>query len=281
MCGGAAHEVLTVRTSLDQYELAAGVSEQGYRREWVRCSACGFHFSRYTRPPDGLDRLYERGYRSEKAVWRPGSAEEVFRRVIDLPPDQSETAQRIRWIKDEIEDLRSAELITLGSPPYRLADVGGASGVFAWSFQQDGQWVAHVIDPSDEADFIETSLHIPLMRRKYERGLFDQPLDLVSMVFVLEHLVDPDTALGDVRHDLNEYGLLYVEVPDVAAFHHKPPEDDIFNSTHLWMFDPVSLVKLLSRCAFEVLALKRRRTVRGHYSLATLSKPLASNRRSH
>lgn len=281
MCGAGMHEVLSVVKSPDQYELAAGVSDVGYRREWVRCSTCGFHYSRYTRPTNDLDRLYERGYRSEKATWRPGSAEEVFRRVVELPPDQSETVQRIQWVKSQINELSEADLIALGPTPHSMLDIGGASGVLAWSFQTDGDWISHVADPSDEADFIETSLRIPLARRRYEKGLFGRRFDLVSMVFVLEHLVDPGATLHDIAGDLTERGVLYVEVPDVAAFGHKPLDDDIFNSTHLWMFDPVSFVELLSRSAFEVLALRRCRTIRGHYSLAALATPVrARNPRS-
>ena len=95
--------------------------------------------------------------------------------------------------------------------------------------------------------------------------------DLISLVYTLEHLADPFEALRSAAEGLRPGGLLFVEVPDALAFRLKPGDDDIFNACHLWMFDPVSLAQLLARYGFELFALERTHTVRGHYGLMALA----------
>jgi len=38
------------------------------------------------------------------------------------------------------------------------------------------------------------------------------------------------------------------------------------------MFDPETLTRLLKECGFEILALKRLKTMRGHFALMALAK---------
>ena len=272
MCGGTAFETVCAYDRPDCYETAVGIGPEGYDRRWVRCRGCGFYASHYSRAPESLDRLYERAYRDAASAWRSGTTEEIFLRVAALPDDQSETRPRVRWIKNTLADLGQAGFFTPGRPPFRMLDIGGATGIFAYEFQRDDpDWRAHVVDPAEDGCFIETRLGIPYCRDPYRPGLFPEPFHLISLIFVLEHLLDPVAVLEAVRRDLAPNGALYVEVPDASAFRFKPTTDEIFNSCHLWMFDPTSLNRLLERCGFETLALRRIQTVRGHYALIALA----------
>lgn len=270
ICHSTNHQVILNYDQPDPYERRVGVTEDGYWRQWVRCTACGFHYSLYSRPNDLLDRLYETGYRDASASWRSVTAEETFHHVAALPDDKSESVFRTRWIKKRIEELMQAGLLRWNAPPYRMLDIGGATGIFAYKFQDD-QWQTHVVDPSREASFIESSLSISLIQKPYSPNLFGYPFELISMVFVLEHLLAPNEALLQAKKDLAEDGLLYIEVPDALAFRHKDPEDDIFNACHLWMFDPGAMIRLLDWCGLQVYTLFRTQTMRGHFSLMVLA----------
>lgn len=270
ICGSPMYQLVKSYDCPDPYERHAGVPDVGYWRQWVRCHGCGFHYARSSRPSEILDRLYETGYRSEHVPWRSGSTEETFDRVIALPDDKSETVVRIRWIKDRIYDLAEAGLVQWSTPPYQLLDIGGASGVFAHTFQ-DRTWQAHVTDPSSEATFIRNVLEIPLIQQPYQPGQFETSFQLVSMIFVLEHLREPEAILKQIKRDLAPDGLLYIEVPDAIAFQHKDLDDDIFNACHLWMFDPASLIQLLNRQEYHVFSLRRSKTFRNHFTLMILA----------
>ena len=262
----------------DQYEVAAGISKDGYYRRWVNCTGCGFYYSLYSRNSAVLDRLYTSAYRDKQSLWRQGSAEEVFERVVGLPKEESETKFRVEWIKKRINHAWNSGLVKREVPPYRLLDIGGATGVFSYEFQ-DKDWRSCVIDSDENGMFIESKLNVPFLQRKYAPNSFGFPFHLISMIFVLEHITDPVGLLQDLHYDMGPNSFLYIEVPDEASFKFKPPEDDIFNSCHLWMFGPHTLLLLLGSCGFEVMALNRTKTKRGHYSLMVLAGEMSENPR--
>jgi len=253
----------------DSYESAVGITEAGYYRQWVQCQQCSFIYSIYSRPKDALDKLYKTLYRSIGSKWREESSEELFNRIITLPADESETKFRVKWIKEGIENLRQDQLLDKKSPPYNFLDIGGGNGVFAYEFK-DADWMPHVIDPDEWGHFME-KYGIKFIPDYYHSAAFNVKFDLISLVFVLEHLTDPASIIKDLRQDLLPGSLIYIEVPDAICFKRKDSHDDIFNSCHLWMFSPYTLNRFLHLMGFEIVALKRAQTERSHYSLMALA----------
>lgn len=269
ICGSEQRIVIFSYDRPDSYEQAVGISAEAYNRNWVACEDCGFCYSQYSRDPETLDRIYQESYRSTSNAWRGEQTEALFERILALPPEESETLERVHWIKAELENLLTAGFFAPAGNPARLLDIGGATGVFAYSFK-DKDWEVEIVDPSSQGRFIE-SHGIIYHQIPYGAGSLPGSFDLISMVYVLEHLRDPTTVLHQTRRDLAPSGLLFIEVPDAVAFSRKPADDDIFNACHLWMFDPVALSSLLARCGFDLLALKRFRAQRGHYALMGLA----------
>ena len=269
ICQSKNYRVIFSYDEPDQYEVAVGVGKEKYFRKWVQCRNCGFCYSVYSRDKNIIDKIYTSAYRDKNALWRGGSPEEIFRRVIALPERESETKLRVRWIKKSISDVWKHGLLEQDAPPYNVLDVGGGTGVFAYEFQ-DANWVVHVIDPNKDSGFIKTKLHIPLVQRYYKPGNFHHKFNLITLIYVLEHLSDPISFLKNLHNDMEDKSFLFVEVPDAICLEYKPAEDDIFNSCHLWMFGPTAITLLLSACGFEVLNLYRTRTIRGHYALMIL-----------
>jgi SAM-dependent methyltransferase len=269
LCGEKSATTLRSYSAPDVYERTVGISDAGYQREWVQCRNCKFIYSRYSRDPEILDQLYEQAYRGN-VPWRKGSTREIFDRVVSLPPEESETHARVAWIKQKISELEQAGLLVAASRTKRLLDVGGATGVFAYVFRDAG-WDCHVVDPAETGRFIEADFGIPYHQGSYRPAMAGGKFDLITLIFVLEHLRDPRNLLAAVFADLCSTGLLYIEVPDAAAFRLKSPDDDIFNSCHLWMFDPVSIVRLLADGGFQVMTLDRTKTKRGHLALNVLA----------
>ena len=270
ICNAKDKKIIFSYDQPDQYEVAAGVTKEGYYRHWIQCTVCGFFYSIYSRDPDKLDNLYASAYRDNQSGWRKNSVEETFDKVAALPAEESETKFRVNWIKNHIKEAWDSGLVRKGLAPYRMLDIGGATGVFAYEFQ-DHEWRSHVIDPDENGNFVQTKLNIPFLQKSYEPNSFEFNFDLISLVFALEHMTEPVRLLQGLHQDMGPYSLLYIEVPDEVAFRLRPREDDIFNSCHIWMFGPHTLTTLLNSCGFEVLALNRTRTKRGHYSLMTLA----------
>ncbi|MBI5413114.1 hypothetical protein HZA42_02055 [Candidatus Peregrinibacteria bacterium] len=41
ICGGNLNDVLLTITKPDRFEIAVGIKEEGYKRQWIRCAGCG------------------------------------------------------------------------------------------------------------------------------------------------------------------------------------------------------------------------------------------------
>ena len=270
VCGSKDYDIVCSYAKPDQYEVAVGIKEEGYFRKWVRCRNCGFYYSIFSRSKDALETIYTSDYRGKNSKWRGASAETTFQRVISLPDGESEAKYRIKWIKEHIGNIWESGLLRQKESPYHMLDIGGSPGVFAYEFQDD-KWKSYLIDPDENAGFIKKRYNIPFLQKKYEPNSFGVSFDLVCAIFVLEHLTNPIDFLMGIQNDMDADSLLYLEVPDAICFELKPPEDDIFNSCHLWMFSPQTLVMLLAQSGFEVYSLYRTKTVRGHYTLMVLA----------
>lgn len=254
----------------DQYEIAVGIKEDFYYRKWVKCNVCTLIFSIYSRSDSAFDYLYEQLYRKVGAVpWRKLSTEETFELVLKLAPEKSETIYRVNFIKYKISNLIKSDLYPEKSK-YKLLDIGGATGTFAFAFK-DEKWQSTIIDPDEAGRFIQ-KYNVEFKKGWFTSKTFDFKFDLISLIFVLEHVLEPSLLLEEIRKSLLPDGLIYIEVPDEIAFYKISPLDDIFNSCHLYMFNPSSLEMLLSQNNFEIMSLDRTRTVRGHFVLTCLAK---------
>ena len=271
ICGNNSYKTIYNYDVPDQYENKVGVSSKNYYREWVQCTECDFLYSIYSRDESILDTIYTESYRDKNTAWRNGTTEEIFDKVVKLPPSESETKFRLQWIKTNMEQLWSHGIATKESYPLNLLDIGGGNAIFAYEFQ-DENWNVHIVDANESGEFIEKKLKIPFVQSYYRSNLFDHRFDLISLVFVLEHLKDPKLILEEVYNDLNSESFLYIEIPDANCFELKEKDDDIFNSCHLYMYSPKSLASLLDQCGFEILCLNRVKTVRNHLAIMLLAR---------
>ena len=268
LCGSTEHRALFTYEQPDRYELAIGVSSEGYSRQWVKCLKCGLHRSEYSRDPALMDKIYESKYRDTDSSWRKQSADELFQKIIQLPSETSETHFRANWIDNSIRQLQQAKIIDI--PENRsLLDIGGASGVFAYEMHCRG-WQAEIIDPSFAGAFVE-KYGVSYRQGFYGPDSIATKFNMVSMVFVLEHLQDPKTLLQQVKANVDTNGLLYIEVPDDSAFRSCNKDHDTFNSCHLWLFGARQMHEILSVAGFEIHALQRYVTFRGYPAIMLLA----------
>ena len=148
----------------------------------------------------------------------------------------------------------------------------GATGAFCIEFQ-DQQWDGYIIDPDPSGAFtVKHGVNFTCGYLAMES--FENKFDLVSLIFVLEHLANPRSMLELISQIIYKEGIVNVEVPDEIAFIKKESEDDIFNSCHLFMFNPESLSQLLQQAGLKVLKIDRMQTKRGHLALRCLASKL-------
>jgi SAM-dependent methyltransferase len=154
--------------------------------------------------------------------------------------------------------------------------------VFIHTFLQNvNGWNAAGVEPTPAfAELAARRLARPVIAGGYVSGLFPgQRFDLISVNQVLEHVVDPVSFLRDVRKDLADSGLVYLEVPDVLDLAFLEPAHDRFMMQHLWVFSRSSLTNVCRRAGYTVVSLDQQVTLRQKRNLvALLSKnPVAGD----
>jgi len=136
-----------------------------------------------------------------------------------------------------------------------VLDIGTATGGLLVALRDLGFTSVHGVEPSPDAASVARERHgLDVIAGDVgtARASATQ-YSVVSLVAVLEHLVDPAAALRDISGLLAPDGLLYLHVPDAARF-----DDDIdapyqqFSVEHINYFTAASLRNLLASVGLEV-----------------------------
>lgn len=207
----------------------------------VRCRECGLLYIN-PRPTDGrLAEIYNDSYFrcAEGPYYRDYFAERSWR-----------TAEFRRLLRK----------IGRYEPPGRLLDVGAAAG-YLLDAARDAGWKTVGVELSERASaFAREELgldvrtgHLPEV--ELEGGAFD----VVTMIDVIEHTVDPRTNLLAAHRCLRDGGLLVISTPNIDSLGFR-----IFGrgfvfiapEVHLWYFGPRTLGRLLEETGFRMVRIE-------------------------
>lgn len=223
-----------------------------YRREVLRCTACGHFVSVHTMDDSGL---YREDYVS--ANYGRDGVQKAFERIVSLPPEQSDNVGRVRRILDfaahhlaaPAREGRAPTVLDVGSGLCVFLQRVKAAGWDGTALDRDPRLVAHARDVVGVravcGDFASVE----------DPGRYD----LVTFNKVLEHVNDPIGMLARAVKFLVPGGFVYVEVPDGEAAVHEGPGREEFFIEHHHVFSVVSLGVLAVRARFTVSVIERLR----------------------
>jgi len=230
ICEKSEWDVIHTYDTPDKYEKWMGIGN--VKRSWEKCS-CGFYQSRRSYPIKDLQKIYTDGYRDKE--FRHRSIDEAFKYVIRLPSEKSENEQRI----DDFTDLFDISNSVL--------DVGSGLGVFPKRLKEEGYYVWCVEPNKESMRFITHELGIKCLPKIPIHARFD----VVTLIHVLEHIVDPVPFLKEIKDVTVE--ALYIEVPDVLEFEKLRKGHNEFSSDHVYFYDIQSLTKIIKRAGFKLV----------------------------
>ncbi len=167
-------------------------------------------------------------------------------------------------------------------PPGSLLDVGPGTGIFLYLAAEAG-WQPFGIDICEESaqkadqefglsvDVGEFETH------DYALGSFD----CITMLDVLEHMLDPLAAIARAHELLAPGGVLYIAVPNQHCLltvifdryirMHGPWRhyfmDRLYVDPHVFFFNPEALSAALQRAGFEIVGLRAGNVYLGRYRL--------------
>ena len=227
ICNKDDWDVIHTYDKPDKYEKWMGIED--VKRSWEKCS-CGFHQSRRNYPIADLQKIYTDGYRD--IGFRHRSIDQAFQYVINLPKEESENEARVESFIEDFKDVF-------------VLDIGSGLGVFPKRLKDNGYTIWCVELNRKSRWFINNKLNI--------QCLPDIPdyigFDVVTLIHVLEHIVDPVPFLEKIR---NIADVLYIEVPDAWEFKHLKKGHNEFSSDHVYFYDLPSLLKIINRAGFDI-----------------------------
>jgi SAM-dependent methyltransferase len=270
VCESRDKQTLAEQEFRDDYLELIDPAYQRERRRLVVCGSCGFVYHDPQIDERDIAVLYER---FRDSSFRSESPDAYFDRITSLSNAESENFAKVTWLRE-----RLPELLERGGS---LLDIGCGGGVFIHTFLENcARWTGAGVEPTPAfAELAGRRLGQPVVAGSYRPGLFaPRRFDLVTINQVLEHVVDPIRFLVNVRRDLADGGVVYLEVPDVLDFASLEPTHDRFHMQHLWIFSEASLTNVCRRAGYAVVALDRQLTVRHKRNLVVVLAPAEAAR---
>ncbi|HEU4480470.1 MAG TPA: bifunctional glycosyltransferase/class I SAM-dependent methyltransferase [Actinomycetota bacterium] len=194
----------------------------------LECGRCGLLSSRTSLSADDIAERYEQ-------------VEDT-----DYFAEEAERRDLFEWVTDRIEDhfLRGRRLLEIGANVGMFLDVAARRG-----------FIARGVDPSGWAvDQGRQRFGVDLQQGTIETlSEPDGDADVVAMLDVLEHLVDPVAALRRVRRAVADDGLLALATVNVDGLHGRLRRGSWpwFIRSHLHYFRPETLCRMLEQTGFR------------------------------
>ena len=169
--------------------------------EWMECQRCGH--------------IHTRGY------WTPTGLDEVFRKTQanqitggDNNPPDSKRAQWLPVVKNAIR--HSGGYAALFDEDKYWCDIGCGNGALLMTARDFG-FSAFGLDTRKETVERIQALGFQANQADFMQAQFDRPLQIISMMDVLEHLPFPRQVLQKAHDSLAPAGLLIISLPDASC----------------------------------------------------------------
>lgn len=256
-CAGAFLREAFVYTEPPVGETRFDLKGQPYRRAYDRCELCGHFFSRHDLDLSGL-------YCADYVDATYGGIEGMRERletIRALPPERSDNAARVQRIRQFLQQhpVRGR----------RLLDVGAGIGVFPAAMKDLG-WEVTAVEP-DPRTAEHLRAHVGVAAIAGDLAELDPAqlgtFDLLTFNKVLEHVQSPVELLASGKRFLAEGGLIYIELPDVAAAVEGSGREEFFIEHH-HVFSSASLTILAQRGNFLVRELESFREPSGKFTIS-------------
>jgi SAM-dependent methyltransferase len=229
---------------------------KSYRREILRCEACGHFVSLHQMDLSGL---YGGAY--VDATYGANGLRASFDRISALPPESSDNVGRVRRIQQVVGSRGT------------VLDVGSGVCVFLHRMKEAG-WTGTALDPDPRAvEHARATVGVNAVCGDFMTVEGLGRFDLVTFNKVLEHVPDPVAMLTRAQRHVNSKGCVYVEVPDGAAAASDGPGREEFFIEHHHVFSTRSAERLADAAGFGVRQVESLREPSGKYTLRLFLEP--------
>ena len=86
----------------------------------------------------------------------------------------------------------------------------------------------------------------------YQSGIFDGTFNLICILQVFEHVLDPIAFLQGVATDLADDGFAFIESPHLSDLPHLPPDHDRFHAHHVYIHTRPTFEYICAKAGLKV-----------------------------
>ncbi|HEY4215993.1 MAG TPA: class I SAM-dependent methyltransferase [Gemmatimonadaceae bacterium] len=263
LCGSTDRQVVARQTFTDNYLGLIDPSFQGADRTIVACDECGLVYRAPQLDDRDLKVLYDH---FRDASFRGETPDQYFDRIDALPDAESENFQKIVWLEQRIPDV-----LAKGGA---ILDIGCGGGVFLAKFVRHfPKWTGAGVEPTVSfAELAARRTGMTVAADSYRPGLLPQKFNLICLIQVLEHVLDPIGFLQGVRRDMAPKGWLYLESPDVSDFGILPFDHDRYHAQHVYIYSLPLLEYIFAKAGFVIQHSSIETTVRDKRNVVILAQ---------
>lgn len=217
------------------------ITDSHYGSLWTfyQCHTCRFVFFNPYIPPDQVvsfySRLEDREYSTE-AEGRAKNFKTILKRLHRFNPGST------------------------------LLDIGAASGIFLNLARQDGFEVQGIEPSSFLVAEAKNQYGLDLFKGTLEEFPVDRKFAVITLLDIIEHLVEPDEFMGRVDELLEKNGLLVLVTPDIGSLAARMTGKRWwhFRIAHINFFNRKAMTYFLEKHHYKIV-LKKKYT--WHFSL--------------
>ncbi len=215
------------------------ITDSAYGSLWTSfsCKDCLFVFSNPYVPEEEIVAFYSRLEDREYSMEAEGRSKN-FKTIL----------KRLKRIRTDMEISGN-----------RLLDIGAASGIFLHLARQEGYEI-YGIEPSEflvkEA---EKQYNIKLFKGTVEDYKPKEKFSIITLLDIIEHLVEPDAFMTKVDALIEENGILVLVTPDINSLAARLAGKRWwhFRVAHINFFNLHSLRFLLQKHDYEIILKKK------------------------
>ena len=197
--------------------------------------------------------------------WPPPYSQDNFMDFYQKEDDlRNRTSQIELWRKFSLSSLCRLKKIKESG---RLLDVGcnfGSLVFLANNLGFDAQGIdidRKAIEYGQKKFSLENKIYVQDL---YHANFPVESFDVITMIHVLEHILELDRFLRETFGILKKRGIILIETPNLDSLWFKLLKEKWYGlvpEEHVWIFTPKSLTNILKRNSFDIIKIDRTRNM--------------------
>ncbi len=227
-----------------KFETNFSIPKKNYKRFFYQCISCKHFFAIHK---INLDNIYKNNY-FDKTYKDLDTVLDLTNKILSYPVSKSDNKQRVKKI---IYFLR--KYFGKMNKKISILDIGSGLGVFPYEMKKKGFNIL-----SQEMDSRYVSHHRKNLKLKSTFGnilSIKKKFNFITLNKVLEHIIDPIQFIMLVKKILKKNGILYIEVPSIAAASSGKFREE-FSVEHFHIFSKNSILLLADFANAKIIETK-------------------------